>query len=145
MNYRDCRWVSSDIYKRENELYHPERDGYADTVDLCDTYVYYNWKIRAHHLGARYGDSLCINVIRLLWNRNVVSYNAPSALGHCRVWMWLCGRHYVGDEGTLWRLSLGLVEQDAVKMCGDVEVERHAFFVSVLLQNPLKKPLLPIG
>ena len=30
-------------------------------------------------------------------------------------------------------------------MCGDVEVERHAFSATVLLQNPRIKPPLPIG
>lgn len=94
MNYRDCSGVDSDGYKRGNELYHPGRDGDADTVDLCDISVYYNWKIRtARHLGARYDDSLCINVLRLLYIPNAVSYNSLSASGHRRVWMWLCGRH----------------------------------------------------
>ena len=51
----------------------------------------------------------------------------------------------VGDEVKLCRKSVCLVEQGTAKLCGDVEVERHAFCVSVLLQNPRKKPPLPIG
>lgn len=51
----------------------------------------------------------------------------------------------VGDEVKLCRTSVCLFEQGTAKMCGDVEVERHAFCVSVLSQNPRKKVSLPIG